>query len=241
MRESLFKLLELQEIDKEIDVLRQSQSDFPSEIDQLQGELQTARDHLDAKQKESEELEKTRRSLERELDTINQDLEKHQTRLNEITTNREYDALQHEIEALTIRKGEHETLILETIESFEEITAKLEDDNTYFKEIETERKGRIKELTGQLNSVEKNVKGWDKKRSAIEPNVERRPLSLYNRIRKVVKGGVAVVSVQKNSCGGCFRQLAPQRMLEARRGDALMRCENCGRILVWVETEEAPA
>ena len=241
MRESLIKLLELQEIDKEIDVLRQSQEDFPSEIGRLQGELQTARDHLDAKQKESEELEKNRRSLERELDTINQDLEKHQTRLNEITTNREYDALQHEIEALTVRKNEQETRILETIESFDEITAKLEDDNTYFKEIETERNGRIDELTGQLNSVEENVKGWEKKRAAIEPNVERRPLSLYNRIRKVVKGGVAIVPVQKNACGGCFRQLSPQRLVEARRGDTLMRCENCGRILVWTETEEATA
>jgi predicted nucleic acid-binding Zn-ribbon protein len=67
MRESLFKLLELQEIDKEIDVLRQSQNDFPSEIEQLQNELKIARDHLDTKQKQSEELEKNRRTLERDL------------------------------------------------------------------------------------------------------------------------------------------------------------------------------
>jgi len=241
MRESLFKLLELQEIDKEIDILRQSQRDFPTEIERLQNELKVARDHLDAKQKESEELEKNRRTLERDLETVNQDLAKHQERLNEITTNREYDALQHEIEALTVRKGEQESLILETIESFENITSKLEDDNTYYKEIEKEHNERIQELTDQLNSVEKNVKGWEKKHAAIEPNVERRPLSLYNRIRRVVKGGVAVVSVQKNACGGCFRQLSPQRLVEARRGDTLMRCENCGRIMVWSESEEAVA
>lgn len=241
MRESLFKLLELQEIDKEIDILRQSQRDFPTEIERLQNELKTARDHLDAKQKESEDLEKNRRTLERDLETVNQDLAKHQERLNEITTNREYDALQHEIEALTVRKGEIESLVLETIESFESITSKLEDDNTYYKEIEEERNGRIQDLTDKLNSVEKNVKGWEKKHAAIEPNVERRPLSLYNRIRKVVKGGVAVVSVQKNSCGGCFRQLSPQRLVEARRGDTLMRCENCGRIMVWSDNGEAAA
>ena len=239
MRESLFKLLDLQVIDKEIDVLRQSQRDFPSEIDQLQEELKTAREHLDAKQNQSEELEKNRRALERDLEALSQDLTKHQERLNEITTNREYDALQHEIEALAIRKSEQETLILETIESYEDIISKLEDDNTYFDELDKERSQRIQELTSQLSSIDKNVKGWEKKRSAIEPHVERRPLSLYNRIRRVVKGGVAVVSVQKNSCGGCFRLLAPQRMVEARRGDTLMRCENCGRIVVWAETEEA--
>lgn len=241
MRESLFKLLELQEIDKEIDVLRQSQRDFPSEIDQLQNELKTARDHLDAKKSQSEELEKNRRSLERELEDINADLQKHQDRLNEITTNKEYDAVQHEIEALQVRKGEHETLVLETIESIEDITSKLEDDQSFYEEMEKERNERIEELTGKLNSVEENVKGWEEKRSAIEPHVERRPLNLYNRIRKVVKGGVAIVAVQKNSCGGCFRQLAPQRLVEARRGDTLMRCENCGRILAWTESEEAAA
>jgi predicted nucleic acid-binding Zn-ribbon protein len=71
MRESLFKLLELQEIDKEIDILRQSQKDFPSEIEILQNELQVARDHLNAKLKKSEELEKSRRALERDLEAIN--------------------------------------------------------------------------------------------------------------------------------------------------------------------------
>lgn len=241
MRESLFKLLELQEIDKEIDILRQSQQDFPSEIDQLQNELQTARDHLEAKQNQTEELDKNRRTLERDLEVINNDLEKHQARLNEITTNREYDALQHEIEALRVRKGEQESQILETIESQEAITSQLEDDKSFFQELEKERKDRIDDLTGKLNSIEENVKGWEEKRSAIEPHVERRPLNLYNRIRRVVKGGVAVVAVQKNACGGCFRQLAPQRLVEVRRGDTLMRCENCGRIVVWTETEGAVA
>jgi uncharacterized protein len=237
MRESLFKLLELQEIDKEIDILRQSQKDFPSEIEILQNELQVARDHLNAKLKKSEELEKSRRALERDLEAINSDLKKHQERLNEITTNREYDAVQNEIESLIIRKSDQETRVLETIGSYEDITAKLESDNTYFQEIEQERNGRIQELTKKLNSVEAHVKGWEKKHSAIAPLVERRPLGLYTRIRRVVKGGIAVVAVQKNSCGGCFRQLAPQRMVEARRGDTLMRCENCGRIMVWNESE----
>lgn len=169
MRESLFKLLELQEIDKEIDVLRQSQNDFPSEIEQLQNELKIARDHLDTKQKQSEELEKNRRTLERDLEAVNQDLQKHQERLNEITTNREYDAVQHEIEALTIRKNEQESLILETIESVENITSKLEGDREYFKELEKERNERIEELTAKLNSVETHVKGWEKSAQPSNP------------------------------------------------------------------------
>jgi len=241
MKESLFKLLELQVIDKEIDALHQSQTDFPGEIDSLKNELQNARDQLQTKQQHTEELEKSRRTLEGDLEVIEEDLKKHQDRLYEVKTNKEYDALQLEIEALQTRKGEHETTILENIDTSEELKQKLGEDETHFQEIEKVRQERIDELMGKLNSVEKNVRGWKKKRSAIEPHVERRPLSVYDRIRKVVKGGVAIVPVHKNACGGCYRQLAPQRMVEVRRGDSILRCENCGRIIVWKEEEEVAA
>lgn len=239
MKESLFRLLDLQEIDKEIDALHQSQTDFPGEIDSLKNELQNARDQLQAKQQHTDELEKSRRTLERDLEAIEEDLKKHQDRLYEVKTNKEYDALQIEIESLQTRKGEHESTILENIDTIEELQQKLKEDESHFQEIEKVRQERIDDLMAQLNSVEANVRKWGRKRSAIEPDVERRPLSVYNRIRKVLKGGVAIVPVRKDSCGGCYRQLAPQRMVEVRRGNSIMRCENCGRIIVWKEEEVA--
>jgi predicted nucleic acid-binding Zn-ribbon protein len=238
MKESLYKLLELQEIDKEIHTLRQSQMDFPGEIQNLQKELQTAKDLLEAKQQQSEDVEKHHRALERDLEAIEADLKKHQDRLYEVKTNKEYDALQLEIEALQNRKSQHESAIIESIQTSDDLKAKVAEDKTHYLTIEKTRKSQIGELTSQLNSVEANVKGWVTKREAIETHVERRSLGMYNRIRKVVKGGVAIVVIKKGACGGCFRQLSPQRMVEARRCDNILRCENCGRILVWKEEEE---
>ena len=86
MRDSLVNLLKLQEIDKEINALHQSQIDYPKEINGLKTELQDARDQLDAQQQRSEELEKNRRALERELSAIEEDLKKHQDRLYEVKT-----------------------------------------------------------------------------------------------------------------------------------------------------------
>ena len=237
MRESLANLLKLQEIDKEINALHQSQIDFPNEISSLKTELQNAREQLDAQQQRSEELEKDRRTLERELGAIEEDLKKHQDRLYEVKTNKEYDALQLEIATLHDRKDQHETAILESIETVEEIGKKLREDENYYREIKEERQKRIDELTGQLNSVEKNVRAWERKRSAIEPDVENSPLSMYNRIRSVVRGGIAIVPVRKGACGGCYRQLSPQRLVEVRRADSILRCENCGRLLVWSDEE----
>ncbi len=237
MRESLVNLLKLQEIDKEINALHQSQIDYPKEINNLKTELQDARDQLDAQQQRSEELEKNRRVLERELSAIEEDLKKHQDRLYEVKTNKEYDALQIEIATLHDRKDQHETAILESIETVEEIGKKLSEDENYYKEIEEDRQKRIDELTGKLNSIEKNVGDWEKKRSAIEPGVERSPLNMYNRIRSVVRGGIAIVPVRKGACGGCYRQLSPQRLVEVKRADSIIRCENCGRLLVWSDEE----
>ena len=238
MKENLFNLLELQEIDKEIDVLRQSQTDFPEEIERLKRELETAREHLDVKQRHAEEIGKKHRVMERDLEAIEADLKKHQERLYEVKTNKEYDALQHELEALQTRKNTQETAIIEIIQTGEDLKNKLEEDQTYYREIEQKRQERIDELTGQLNAIEATIKSWAAKRGLIEPLVERRPLGVYNRIRKVVKGGVAIVTVKKGSCGGCFRKLSPQRLVEARRCTTVIRCENCGRIMVWKEEEE---
>ena len=239
MKESLLKLLELQEIDKKIDDLRRSQTEYPGEITRLQQKLESAEKQLEETQGRAKELDKNRRFLERELETVNLDLKKHQDRLYEVKTNKEYDALQHEIEAMKSRIEDHETAILESIETSEDLKAKLSEDAVLYKEVEKERRSRIKELTSQLNSVEENVKAREEKRATLEVHVDRRPLSVYTRIRKVVRGGVAVVSVEKASCGGCFRKLSPQTRVEVRRQDQVIRCENCGRILVWKEEVEA--
>ena len=239
MKDSLYSLLELQEIDKEIDTLERSKEEFPDEISRLNAELESARSKIDETEKHVSELASSRRLMEGELDTISADLKKHQDRLYEVKSNREYDALQAEIEALGSKKDEHETGILRSIEDHDDLTTKLTEDKEAFSDREKEILSRIKYLTSRLDSVESDVQKWQRKRKGFENKVERPALSTYNRIRRMVKGGVAVVEIKKGSCGGCFRQLSPQLLVEARRINRVMRCENCGRITVW--KDEVPA
>jgi predicted nucleic acid-binding Zn-ribbon protein len=233
MKESLAKLLELQTIDSGIDSLKRSQVEFPSEISRLKAKLKTAHDKVDGKRTTIKDLDSHRRRLEGDLEAITEDLKKHQERLYEVKSNREYDALQHEIEALKTRLDENETGVLESIEQADGLKAQLKEEDALYKELEQENLERIKDLEAQLGSVDENVREHEEKRAVIESQIERRALSAYARIRKVLKGGVAVVKVEKNSCGGCFRQLAPQRRVEVRRQDQVIRCEICGRIVVW--------
>ena len=100
MKESLARLLDLQNIDLEIDALGRSRVEFPTEISRLEEKLDLSRKDVEGKRKQSEDLETNRRLMEGELEAIQADLKKHQDRLYEVKTNREYDALQHEIEAM---------------------------------------------------------------------------------------------------------------------------------------------
>lgn len=233
MKESLYNLLELQEIDKEIDTLVRSKEEFPADIGRENEELEAARAKIGETENHVAELESSRRLMEGELDSINADLKKHQDRLYEVKSNREYDALQTEIEALGTKKDEHENGILQSIEDHEDLTTKLTEDKDAFSDREKEILSTIKDLTTRLDSVEGDVKKWERKRKRIESTVDKPALSAYNRIRRMVKGGIAVVEIKKGSCGGCFRQLSPQLLVEARRINRVMRCENCGRITVW--------
>jgi hypothetical protein len=76
------------------------------------------------------------------------------------------------------------------------------------------------------------------KRDSILLNVNKRLLAVYMRLRKG-KRGMAIASVNKvkYSCRGCFKHLPPQKVMEIRRGNSMICCENCGRILVWDERE----
>ena len=71
----------------------------------------------------------------------------------------------------------------------------------------------------------------EKAEKAKEP-IDERLLAAYNRIRKNVHNGLAVVTVTRDACGGCFNRIPPQRQVDIRQGKKLIVCEYCGRILV---------
>ena len=71
-----------------------------------------------------------------------------------------------------------------------------------------------------------------KKADMAQTKIDERLLTAYNRIRRSVRNGLAVVSVKRDACGGCFNRIPPQRQADVRQGKKLIVCEYCGRILV---------
>lgn len=232
MKESLLKLLELQEIDNQIDAIERIRRDCPADIARIELEIVGARDQIHDQRSKREELEKAQRQHERDLNAAMADLKKHQDRLYEVKTNREYDALQIEIEACRSRVTEQENAILGAAESLEGLIPRILAMEEAFAREEQERLKHKGELQEKLDSIASDIQKHQGSREAVRLQVMPRALAVYDRIRK---GGrtLAAVRILKGACGGCFLSIPPQRASEVRRSDRVIPCESCGRILIW--------
>ena len=66
----------------------------------------------------------------------------------------------------------------------------------------------------------------------LESHIEPRLLQAFKRIRKNARNGLAVVTIQRDACGGCFNKIPPQRQLDVKLRKKVIVCEYCGRIMI---------
>ncbi len=100
--------------------------------------------------------------------------------------------------------------------------------------LESQLKEYEKELDEISHLTEKEEQKLFKERDKIAEQIEPRIFRQYERIKKA-KEGIAVAQIKRSSCGGCFSAIPPQKIVEIRESNRLHTCENCGRILVWIE------
>ena len=236
MREVLLQLLKLQEVDKELESLEESKDKYPAEINERQAEIDAAGQAMQEMEAEKAEWGKKQRQSELDIESAKANLKEHEERFAVVTNNKEYDALQMEIEACKSVLAEHEGLLLTSLESIQNIEENIEGEKSAFDEIQQAQQERIDELQKQLNSMQELVDGVEARRTEVAQTIEKRLLTIYERRRGPRSKRVS--AVRKGSCGTCFRQLPPQQRSEVRRCERVINCENCGAIMVWDDDSE---
>ena len=231
MREGLLQLLKLQEHDKKLEALDKSKSQFPTEIEERKLEITTAGAVLVEMEEEKINWEKKQRHSEGEIQLAKESLKVHEDRFSVVTNNKEYDALQIEIQSCKDTISEHENQFLQAMESTQRIEQELEVEQKTFEEIRQNQQESIDELQGQLDSMEELVQAEETNRTKTAKAIEPTILSIYERRRGPRSRRIALL--RKDSCGVCFRQLTPQKLSEVRRCERIVHCENCGAIVVW--------
>jgi hypothetical protein len=231
MWNGLDKLLELQTLDIQIAKLEGDARSIPTAIQALDAKLTATRASLDAGKAKADQLQKERRSKERDLDEVAQNIKRKQARLFEIKTNEEYSAVLKEIETLKEKSSLLEEQVIVLLDQIDLAAKDVSGAEKEFKAAETVSQKERGAKETQLAALQRDLAQLREARKGQASRVESSLLQQYARL---VKGrGVAVVAVKDGSCSGCGISLTPQTFAEVRRNDRMFTCASCSRILYY--------
>jgi predicted nucleic acid-binding Zn-ribbon protein len=232
VEQKLKALYELQTIHTKIDKIRQIRGELPMEVADLEDDVAGLETRIQKIKSELDDLEDdivTRKNLIKEAQA---NTKKYETQLNEVKNNREYDAISKEIEIQGLDIQVSEKKIREY--GFE-ITSKTQVYEKALADLEA-RKSDLEAKKAELGTITAETEKEENELTTLAekalPNIEERLLFAYNRLRKNAKNGLAVVTIQRDSCSGCFNQIPPQRQSDIRQRKKVIVCEHCGRILI---------
>ena len=232
VEEKLSSLLNLQRVDSKLDEIRILKGELPMEVSDLEDEiqgLQVSENRLEEEINGIDEFISERESIAKQSKEL---LARYEKQSDNVKNNREFEALNKEIEHQRLE----EALALRHIKDaqeerhqkahvLDEIKKKIEAKDTHLKH----KKGELEKIIAETEKEENELLGRSKK---AREKVETRLWESYNRIRNNYKNGLAVVPILRDACGGCFNAIPPQRQSEVRQRKKIIVCENCGRILV---------
>jgi uncharacterized protein len=230
LKELLVDLIALQNVEIEMYKAQEGLRELPKDISEIESIMSARRKSLDAVDEEIAAYEQKKEPLEAELKENQAILDAADARIKRIKTNKEFLALQREIDLAKKRKADIEEQILTIMDKMEKRSAERERIRVSFETdrvILDERKERIAGQIRELEAVLVEYQGKDKKlRKIVDPSL----LSKYDRIKQGKKG-LAVVECHDGVCKGCHMHIQPQLFNELVRGDRLIICPSCQRIL----------
>lgn len=239
VEEKLIALLTLQKIDSKSDEIKTLKGELPMEVKDLEDEiagLQMRNSNIDAEIASIDNFIEKENEGKKEAGLL---VKKYEKQLDNVKNNREAEALNKEIEMQELEVKLREKHIKDAqIEQGERRAQKKKTDDR-ISVLEEAAASKRTELEKIIADTEKEEKKLSKESDSAKEHVDPRMLSAYERIRNSYPNGLAVVPVLRDSCGGCFNVIPPQRQSEIRQRKKIVVCEHCGRILVDSDLSES--
>ena len=232
VEEKLQNLYELQRIDTEIDKIKTLRGELPLEVQDLEDEIAGLETRIENLKAELSELDKTTSTRKQEIKKAEESIKKYSEQLDNVRNNREYDALSKEIEFQKLEIELQEKRIREATKAKAEKDALMEESKKRYEEKVSDIEAKKGELNDIVNETHKDEEALKVKSEELAATIDDRLLTAYRRIRSNARNGLAVVTVDRDACGGCFNKIPPQRQLDIRSRKKIIVCEYCGRILI---------
>jgi predicted nucleic acid-binding Zn-ribbon protein len=231
-------LEDLQELDLKTDGTQARIQDALSEIEALDSRLQEANDAIAAKQSELAALEQERKTQEESLATENANIVRSETNLKGITTQKEYQAVNKELTSAKKMIAELEEQILQKSTRGEELKSELAAMEGDAATLEENIARQREEVRSRITAEEETAAVDAKTRAELVKSIPASLLKRYEKLREA-RRGIAVVEAREGGCLGCNMHIPPQMYNNLFRGEELITCPHCQRILVLhLETQE---
>jgi hypothetical protein len=239
VEEKLTSLVSLQKVDSKLDGIEILKGELPIEVSDLEDEITG----LNSRQNRiEEEINGMQQFIEEKKNIIKESgelVKKYEKQSDNVKNNREFEAINKEVEMQTLEMKLAEKHIKDATDDLAEKVKQLELAKKAIAVKETNLKAKKGELEKIIAETDKEEKHYKKLEDAARSAVEERLLVSYDRIRKNYRNGLAVVPVERDSCGGCFNAIPPQKQSEIKQRKKIIVCENCGRILVDDDLENS--
>jgi uncharacterized protein len=238
VEQKLKSLYYLQLIDNKIYRIQNVRGELPMEVSDLEDDLAGLNVRIDNLKKEMEQLKASIDENKAAIKNSNTLIGKYETQQTNVKNNREYLALTKEVEMQKLEIMASEKKIKDFQSQIEYKKEQLESTKKQLEERKHDLEHKKEELANITKETQKEEDYLTDKREGASSIIDERLRNAYNRVRLNVKNRLAVVTIDRDACAGCFSKIPPQRQLDIRQRKKIIVCENCGRIIVDNELSE---
>ncbi len=232
MEEKIITLYELQKIDSKIDEINKLKGELPLEVQDLEDEIAGLETRMANITTEADELSAAGKNYKEEIEKSKALITKYEAQLDNVRNNREFDSLTKEVEYQKLEIELYEKKIKEASAEVKVKKKMIEDNEALIADRKIDLEGKRAELESIDRETAKEMETLQAQSAKAAAKIDERLLTAYKRIRGNVHNGLAVVTVKRDACGGCFNRIPPQRQMDIRTNKKVIVCEYCGRILV---------
>jgi len=234
MSPDLDRLIKLQHLETQIAEARAAIAAHPQRLAEVDAQLDEATRAVESAKDTLKANNEARRALEKDVAVYLGRLTKFKDQLSAVKTNREYQAMQHEIATAQTDLGAVEEKVLERMVEADVIGADVKKAEaalaTRQKEIEAEKKTMAEDLASQEASLAKASEA----RAALVKDLDPRLMALFEQVARARKGVAITTATRDGLCALCHVRLRPSVFQQVRHNDSIIQCESCHRVLYWI-------
>ena len=234
MSPDLERLINLQQLDDAIEDARRKIAAHPQRLADADARLNEAQERVDTARQRLKANQEARRDLEKEAAVFQGRLSKYKDQLAAVKTNREYQAMQHEIAAANTDLGGVEEKVLERMLEADAIAADIKAAEASLAAQQKAINAEKTAMEQELGVVQKALAEASEKRTALVARMEPRVVALFGQIANVRKGVAMASATRDGLCAACHVRLRPHVFQQIRQNDTIIQCESCKRILYYI-------